>query len=51
MYAASQVPSTSSGMDDYVQPKEMKQIQAKVIAGNFHLIDVASFFSNFFFGV
>lgn len=32
VYAASQVPSTSSGMDDYVQPKEMKQIQAKVIA-------------------
>lgn len=32
MYAATQVPSTSSGMDEYVQPEEMKQIQAKVLA-------------------
>jgi len=32
MYAENQVPSTSSGMNEYVQPNEMKQIQAKVIA-------------------
>lgn len=39
MYAENQVPSTSSGMNEYVQPNEMKQIQAKVIAGNVYRID------------